>query len=1073
MLENEELTDRIIHIIKYRNKFDENSVFDYKEKPYLSKKATFKFVRNVLSFLNSYQRVSEDRFIIYGIKNMTRELMPVSEEIAEKWDDANVQTKIRNWISPDPYSVEMKQIQASLISKKFTDTEYFLALYIPFENFGEVYELKEDMPEIEDEEENNNGKIYCAGTSFTRYGSSTIRLTEYHRKIIRSIVKQPVSQHNHFRATSLGRLDNLFMLSWDENNNNDKEIIKRFTNIDYLTVQKQVKTSISDGDGIFSYSKGEWSVINFDNYFKKFLQETTENDLNNCKNLVLDILTDIDTKYELDADKRIMGNIYKKSSKFSLAIKKGVVEFLNYVGNNGKCFPLIDESKIKEFVDDIVYQALLTDNWMVLATLNNMLPYLAEASSGGYIAGINQSLNKSDAIKKFLNEKELSIGEIKYGQLLVVGVEVIGRDKDCLSSSFNLLVKLSKFSEYAKESITRLLLPWNPQTTADKEKRKGYGKTLAKHDNLWLLMLSWLPGKHTMTSYVWDTKYKENIDISKKISLEELNDVSISYAKDLLESMSSDDKRIKAIIESLNSYLRLNLCDNFINTFNEYFKSLDLTKPDDVKRRYMIWDLLNLTILLWKNSSNPMHEIYKQNKEKIIALIDLYDFKDVVYEARRLFSHDTHQLISREDWRKEEEELQQLRIKVLEQLYNEQGFDGILRVCCYKVDEELMGILVAHSSICNDVFTDMIELIKNNSSNYRLAQGYLWNRNYNNNIKIFIKEDLVDWSQDSIVKYFSSFPTERKFWMVAEELLSDKAEKYWQVAKDVRENLNDDDLRHYCEKMNSVGRFRETLITIALMLYKNNQPKPDIVYNALIQINGDTVFSGISTYDLKQCIIYLENVNYDSKKLFGLEWKAYVILKDEDEGSLFIHKEISRSSEAFIYIFNIYKGDFSFEEKEPTPEQKQQMGKHAYDILLGWKETPGLIDDDFDYGSFLSWVDNITKNIKDDYIKEFWQFLGKNLFYSPKDKSGIFINKNIASYININEKLIDAYTREAFNSRGVFTVDETGKAEDELADKYDEQAEDLEELGFTDFAEGLRKLAQDYRRWGKKHREDN
>lgn len=58
----------------------------------------------------------------------------------------------------------------------------------------------------------------------------------------------------------------------------------------------------------------------------------------------------------------------------------------------------------------------------------------------------------------------------------------------------------------------------------------------------------------------------------------------------------------------------------------------------------------------------------------------------------------------------------------------------------------------------------------------------------------------------------------------------------------------------------------------------------------------------------------------------------------------------------------------------------------------------------------------------------------------------------------------DGFTTEIYNSRGVYTVDPTGKPEKELASKYRQQAEDAENHGYQRLAISLRKLADGYDR---------
>ncbi|MFC2024221.1 hypothetical protein ACFLTJ_01385 [Chloroflexota bacterium] len=60
------------------------------------------------------------------------------------------------------------------------------------------------------------------------------------------------------------------------------------------------------------------------------------------------------------------------------------------------------------------------------------------------------------------------------------------------------------------------------------------------------------------------------------------------------------------------------------------------------------------------------------------------------------------------------------------------------------------------------------------------------------------------------------------------------------------------------------------------------------------------------------------------------------------------------------------------------------------------------------------------------------------------------------------EEMRNGFNLAVFNSRGVHTVDPSGKPELELADKYRKRAEDVENAGYQRLASTLRRLADSY-----------
>jgi hypothetical protein len=83
--------------------------------------------------------------------------------------------------------------------------------------------------------------------------------------------------------------------------------------------------------------------------------------------------------------------------------------------------------------------------------------------------------------------------------------------------------------------------------------------------------------------------------------------------------------------------------------------------------------------------------------------------------------------------------------------------------------------------------------------------------------------------------------------------------------------------------------------------------------------------------------------------------------------------------------------------------------------------------------------------------------------YIP-DPSGLWIHKALVQALNAEdaEKMRHGFSIGIYNSRGVHCVDPTGKPEKELATKYRQQAEEVENAGYYRFAITLRNLADSY-----------
>ncbi len=92
--------------------------------------------------------------------------------------------------------------------------------------------------------------------------------------------------------------------------------------------------------------------------------------------------------------------------------------------------------------------------------------------------------------------------------------------------------------------------------------------------------------------------------------------------------------------------------------------------------------------------------------------------------------------------------------------------------------------------------------------------------------------------------------------------------------------------------------------------------------------------------------------------------------------------------------------------------------------------------------------------------------IGEVLVYCPKDPSGLWINCKVAETLNSRntEKMREGYILGVLNSRGVHPIDPTGKPEKEIAIKFRQKAQEVENAGFQRFSVTLKKIADNYDR---------
>ena len=122
-------------------------------------------------------------------------------------------------------------------------------------------------------------------------------------------------------------------------------------------------------------------------------------------------------------------------------------------------------------------------------------------------------------------------------------------------------------------------------------------------------------------------------------------------------------------------------------------------------------------------------------------------------------------------------------------------------------------------------------------------------------------------------------------------------------------------------------------------------------------------------------------------------------------------------------------------------------------------------DDTFSKEHIVQWLESVkTACTESGHIEVALSHVGNVLIHCPPDPDGLWIHRAAAEVLNAKDVEImrRGFSLAVFNARGVHTVDPTGKPELELAEKYNKQAEEVENAGYQRFATTLRELAKSY-----------
>ena len=221
------------------------------------------------------------------------------------------------------------------------------------------------------------------------------------------------------------------------------------------TNNKYQETGFETGEGVLVYFEskdGLWYFVQGGNYAGWTLKENialcSKEDFDKFYSVITEILKEHHPKLNLSFDKRNMYHIYNKCTKYSEEIRFGVAESLVIIESIKSGFEncKIDASN---FVILVVRSILNESNWEIWASLDQLLPYLAESSPSEFLNQFKDYLSR-DKNKKLISEKEEGITIYNYTTSIYWSLELIAWNTDYCVQSGMILSDLAKFDKNVK-----------------------------------------------------------------------------------------------------------------------------------------------------------------------------------------------------------------------------------------------------------------------------------------------------------------------------------------------------------------------------------------------------------------------------------------------------------------------------------------------------------------------------------------------------------------------------------------------------------------------------------------------
>ena len=880
------------------------------------------------------------------------------------------------------------------------------------------------------------------------------------------------NQHEYASDLAIANL----LGAWNELNKADLQIVCQLTNNeDYAKWIPKLREMLQQAISPVTFINGRWQVIDRKGMWQALGGRVFDDTLDALKQCAVTVLSKRDPKFDLPPDKRYAANIYKKILKYSTRLRKGLAETLALLGTNPGALtnfsPQHQGWKPKDTANLAIREIFKNADWVLWGSLDDLLPTLAEAAPNEFLDAVENALGQSPCpFDTLFSQERGGVGGRNYLTGLLWALETLAWDAEHLVRVCVSLGELAErdpggnWANRPANSLTTILLPWQSNTTAPINKREVAVKTLMDEvpDVAWNLLISLL--LYQMSFGTRKPEWRDTVldGWEDRVTQEKHSKQVASYAEIAISMASNDIDKLAQLVGDLDHLPKPSL-DKIL----EHLSSEEICgKPED--QRLKLWTQLTEFASNHRRFSDAEWALSDNIVSKIETVAAKLAPENPFYFHRRLFSYkalnDYYE--SRETREEQQQELDQRRQQAIKEILADGGVDMVLQFAESVEAPWFVGHFlgaIAQAETDKRILPTLLET--ENTKLALLASAYVSCRQYLNGWEWVDGFDRSNWSITQISQFLSYLPLAKETWTRAKDWIGSDEKEYWSKIS-ANQYPIDDDFGFAIDKLIAYDRPHTA---IKWLYSKKPLDKTRSVKALMTAVSSQEPPQEMGKRNIIKIIKVLQNdPNTDPNDLFQIEW-AYLRLLNHHTSPKTLENRLSSNPDFFCEVIRlIYRSKKETESPKEFSEQDKAIAENAYKLLDTWKTLPGTQSDgQFLPEQFRAWL-NRTKEAcaKSGHLEAALRRIGKVLVHAPSDPEGLWIHRTVASALNAKdaEKMRDSFWIGIVNSRGVHTIDPTGKPERELAEKYKQMAGEVEKAGYHRFAVTLRELAKEYER---------
>lgn len=866
--------------------------------------------------------------------------------------------------------------------------------------------------------------------------------------------------------------------SWSEESDADRAVVEVLLGNPYGEwIGKVREVALRPGTPL-AHTDGAWKFAARYEGWLALGPQLFDEHLNRLQAAATSVLQEIDPQFDLPTKERLTARIYGKDFAYSRLLRNGLAESLALLGSYPEALTSCTLSKVGRTAALAVRAILARADWVRWASLDDVLPLLAEAAPGEFLSAVEEALNREPCpFDEVFAQEDDSLFGANYLSGLLWALETLAWDASFLSRVVVYLGELAvrdpggRWANRPANSLTTILLPWLPQTCAPVSRRHTAVATLLDEvpDIGWKLVLSLLPQSHPISTGSRRPAWRKLIpdDWSDSVTQDEYWEQVSLYADLAIAAAKTDRAKLSELIDHLERLPR-----PAYDKLLEYLGSTAVLTMQEADRLGLWAELVNL-VTKHRKFSGAARAMAPRQVDELAALADRLAPSTPLFRHQRLFSERDFDLYEETgDWRVQHKALSERRSAAMREIMADSGSEAVLALASAVESPWRVGLaagMAAEGDIERKILPDLLEAPDNSLAQF--AGGFVLGRLQGRGWGWVDQIDTAHWTPGQIGQLLSHLPFTSDTWTRSARLLGEDESAYWSKASAVLYGPGGD-LEHAVDRLIRYGRPRAALRCLHRMLHETKHLDRDRAVRALIAAPGSS--ESVQSIDADETVEIIKALqsdpSIDADELLRIEW-AYVSLLDRHMGATpkTLERRLAEDASFFCEVSRLL---FKSGAKDPQPEEVSEQAKHiasnAHCLLSDWRFPPGSrVDGTYDGEALAAWLAAVRQECVDTGHAAFaMTIVGHALVYAPPDPGGLWIHRAAAAALNARDagNMRNGFRTKLFNSRGVYPVDPSGKAEQMLAKRYRSQADAVEDAGYHRLATCLRQLVKTYER---------